>query len=65
MADDRTITRHCGETYHDWRCPCCDKLLGRRRGDRLHLRHARNHEYLVSLPASASCRSCGTMSEIG
>ena len=62
MANDQT-TRRDGTDDHDWRCPCCDKLLGRRRGMRLHLRHGRNHEYIVSLPVSATCRGCGTLSE--
>lgn len=48
----------------DWRCPRCAKLLGRWRADRLHLRHGRNHEYIVSLPATATCRGCGTLSEL-
>ena len=47
-----------------WRCTRCDKLLGVRRGGRLHLRHSRNHEYLVCLPVSATCRACGTLNEL-
>jgi hypothetical protein len=48
----------------DWRCPRCGKLLGRRCDGRLHLRFTRSHEYLVGLPVAATCRSCGTLSEI-
>lgn len=47
----------------DWRCTGCNKLLGQFRGDRLHVRIARGHEYLASLPAQAICRGCGTLSE--
>ena len=47
----------------DWRCTCCGKLLGQFRGDRLHVRFTRGHEYLVSLPAQATCRGCGTLNE--
>ncbi len=42
----------------EWRCLECDKLLGIRRGGRLHIRMA-GHDYSVSLPAEASCRGCG------
>lgn len=45
----------------EWRCTCCAKLLGIRRGGRMHLRFARGHEYLVSLPATATCRGCGAL----
>jgi hypothetical protein len=47
----------------DWRCTCCGKLLGQFRGDRLHVRFSRGHEYLASLPAQATCRGCGTLNE--
>ncbi|GGE82647.1 hypothetical protein H1W37_03605 [Stappia taiwanensis] len=47
----------------DWRCTRCDKLLGVRRDGQLHLRFARGHEYLVSLPAVATCRGCGTLNK--
>ena len=47
----------------EWRCTRCDKLLGVCRGGRMHLRFARGHEYLVSLPAQATCRGCGTLNQ--
>ena len=47
----------------DWRCTCCGKLLGQFRDGRLHVRFTRSHEYLVSLPAQATCRGCGTLNE--
>ena len=47
----------------EWRCTRCDKLLGVCRDGRMHLRFARGHEYLVSLPATATCRGCGTLNE--
>jgi hypothetical protein len=45
----------------DWRCTRCAKLLGICRDGHMHLRFARGHEYLVSLPATATCRGCGTL----
>ncbi len=32
-------------------------------GGRLHLRFGRNHQYLVTLPATATCWSCGALNE--
>lgn len=43
----------------EWRCLDCNKLLGVRRGGKLHVR-AHGHEYFVSLPVEATCRGCGT-----
>lgn len=43
----------------EWRCLECGKLLGIRRGGRLHIRIA-GHDYSVNLPAEACCRNCGT-----
>jgi RNase P subunit RPR2 len=48
----------------EWRCTKCFKLLGICQNDRVHLRFAREHEYLVSLPVAATCRDCGTLNEI-
>ncbi len=45
----------------EWRCTRCDKLLGVCRGDRMHLRFARAHEYFVGFPVQATCRGCGTL----
>lgn len=42
----------------EWRCLECGKLLGIRRGGRLHIRIA-GHDYEVNLPAEANCRGCG------
>ena len=47
----------------DWCCAGCGKLLGIRRGGLMHLSFARGHEYLVSFPATATCRSCGTLNQ--
>ncbi|WP_423209302.1 hypothetical protein E2976_15010 [Paracoccus yeei] len=55
-------TRMAG-TANDWRCNCCGKLLGVRRDGVMHLSFARGHEYLVSLPATATCRGCGTLNQ--
>ena len=43
----------------DWRCLECHKLLGVRRGAKLHVR-LQGHDYFVSLPVEATCRGCGT-----
>ena len=43
----------------DWRCRRCGKLLGVRRGAKLHVR-LQGHDYLASLPVEAFCRGCGT-----
>ena len=48
----------------EWRCTQCEKLLGRTKGDRLHVRFARGHEYLVGLPTICICRCCGTLNEL-
>lgn len=48
----------------DWRCTRCGKLLAVLRGDRLHIRFARGHEYLVGFPATSVCRSCRTLNEL-
>ena len=51
-------------TSRDWRCSNCDRLLGRHEGERIHLKMDRAHEYLVSLPATATCRGCGALNEL-
>jgi len=48
----------------EWRCTQCGKLLGQTKGDRLHVRFARGHEYLVGLPVTCACRCCGTLNEL-
>ena len=47
-----------------WMCAGCGKLLGILEGTRLHIRFARGHQYLTGFPASATCRSCGTLNEL-
>lgn len=47
-----------------WRCTGCQRLLGFIRDGRLHVRLRRGHEYLTSLPATASCSGCGTMNTL-
>jgi len=49
---------------NEWRCSRCGKLLGRLLDGQLHLRFARNHEYIVGLPATAMCRGCGTLNRL-
>lgn len=48
----------------EWRCARCGKLLAVVRGERLHIRIGRGHEYLVGFPVTSACRSCGTLNEI-
>jgi hypothetical protein len=48
----------------EWRCPGCRKLLGRIRNGHLHVRFARGHEYIAALPASCTCRGCGTLNQL-
>ena len=52
-------------TPTDWRCRRCDRLLGRRHGDRVHVHFKRGAEYLASLPIIATCRGCGSLNELG
>ncbi len=47
----------------EWRCIRCSKLLGIHNGVRVHIRLARGHEYLVGLPVTGMCKSCGTLNE--
>lgn len=47
----------------DWRCRRCDKKLGELSGNKVYLRFTRGHEYVAHLPATASCRACGTLNE--
>lgn len=48
----------------EWRCIRCGKLLGVVEADRLHIRFARGHEYIVGFPASSVCRSCKALNEL-
>lgn len=48
----------------EWRCTNCGKLLGVKEGNRLHIRFARGHEYLVGLPTTGVCRCCRTLNEL-
>jgi ribosomal protein S27E len=47
----------------EWRCTQCGKLLGRTEGGRLRVRFSRKHEYMVALPATATCWGCGALNE--
>jgi hypothetical protein len=48
----------------DWRCRCCRRLLGRIRGDRLHIKLKGFTEYAASLPCTATCRTCSAINEV-
>jgi hypothetical protein len=56
--------RSADQTGDKWRCTRCDKLLGVVRSSRLHVRFARGHQYIVALPATCTCRSCGTLNHL-
>ncbi len=45
----------------DWLCSCCGRLLGCIHGHDVHIRFQRRHEYVATLPASATCKGCGTL----
>lgn len=47
----------------EWRCKLCGKLLGMIEGDRLHVRFARMHEYLMGPPVTTKCWGCGMLNE--
>ena len=55
-------TRRC--TPADWRCHRCSRLLGRLEDGVVHLHFARGHQYLVSLPAVATCRACNSLNKL-
>jgi rubredoxin len=48
----------------DWRCRACGSLLGRYHGDSLHVLFNRRHEYVVTLPASCTCRNCSRLNRL-
>jgi hypothetical protein len=60
----RSPSRRNAALADEWRCPRCRKLLGVVRDDRLHIRFAHGHEYLAALPASCTCRGCGSLSQL-
>lgn len=49
----------------EWRCSECGHLLGVLEGNRLHIRFARGHEYIVGLPVTCVCRTCRSVNELG
>lgn len=58
-----TITNGPFPLQRDWRCTCCDKLLGHRSGSVVLVQFARGHRYRAPMPVSAVCRGCGTLNE--
>jgi rubredoxin len=48
-----------------WRCTDCNRLLGTIQFGRLHVRFTRGHEYIAALPATCTCRRCGTLNRLG
>ena len=62
LRPSRSLTHHqpnLPPAPSDWRCRHCGKLLAIRRSGRLHIA-VQGHDYLVTAPAEATCRSCGT-----
>lgn len=57
------LRRRQGRQGEAWTCSCCGSLLGRIHGHDVHLRFNRRHEYVATLPASATCRKCGTLNK--
>lgn len=53
-------------TKHQWRCKGCGNLLGILDGNRIEIRFARGHQYLVGFPVTCVCRDprCNTLNEI-
>lgn len=47
-----------------WRCKQCGKRLGDVKGNRLHIRFSRGHQYIVGFPATVVCRDCETLNEV-
>lgn len=62
----RAIAREpkAASSGHAWRCRACQALLGRVRGDRLHIKVRSCSEYFASLPCTATCRTCGALNEV-
>lgn len=56
-------TKSTATANREWRCTRCDKMLGVRQDNRMHLRFARAHEYFVGFPVVATCRGCGTLNQ--
>lgn len=57
----RRVQRPNGQ---DWTCSGCGKLLGRIIGHDVHIRLQRRHEYVASLPVSATCKGCRTLNRV-
>lgn len=60
----RTGIKPRATSHRDWRCTCCFKLLGRHSDGAVHVQFARGHQYMMSAPVTAVCRSCGTLNEL-
>lgn len=54
-----SIPHSSSQSGAEWRCLDCKKLLGVRRGAKLHVR-VQGHDYFATLPVEATCRGCGT-----
>ena len=64
MRRSQPLTNSSPATSGDWRCVQCGHLLAILRDERLHIRFARGHEYLVGFPVTSRCRKCGSLNEI-
>ncbi|SEN72795.1 hypothetical protein SAMN04488003_12930 [Loktanella fryxellensis] len=59
----KTILNTFDAGHREWRCTCCNKLLGLRSGSVVLVQFARGHQYRAPRPVSAVCRSCKTLNE--
>jgi rubredoxin len=64
-ARSRACRRDGGRVLPDqWRCSSCGRLLGMIRTGHLHVRFTRGHEYIAALPATCTCRGCGSLNRL-
>ncbi len=63
LIDRKPAGGRLAHAMRDWRCQCCNRLLGRRGDGRVHLRTTRGTEYFAAYPLTAVCR-CGRLNEI-
>lgn len=62
-SDKNSRAKATYSLVNEWRCSSCGKLLGVFRDGGMHLRFARSHEYVVTLPVIATCRGCGALNQ--
>lgn len=60
-ARNLSIRRRPVPGHVDWRCVDCHQLLGVLRDGQIQIRFSRGADYIVSVPAAATCSSCGAV----